>query len=120
MVREESPEGCPFCRIVRGEGQAEVLYRDEEIVAFRDVHPVAPIHVLIIPQRHVDSLDVVGDDSPGLLDHMGRVARLLAAREGVSSSGYRLVINTGGDAGQSVFHLHMHMLAGRRMNWPPG
>jgi histidine triad (HIT) family protein len=81
---------------------------------------MAPIHILIIPVRHVASLQELEDDSQGLLDHMAAIVRRLAESEHVGSSGYRLVINSGADAGQSVFHLHLHMLAGRRLRWPPG
>jgi histidine triad (HIT) family protein len=105
---------------VRGEISAEILFRDETVVAFRDVQPVAPTHILIIPTRHVDSVHALADDGEGILDHMAEIARRLADQEHVSAAGYRLVINSGADAGQSVFHLHMHMLAGRKLRWPPG
>lgn len=111
---------CLFCRIVSGEEVADVVYSDESVVAFRDIRPVAPVHILIIPARHMASLDDLQDIDAGLLDRMTSVARDVAARESVDSSGYRLVINTGMDAGQSVFHLHMHLIGGRRMGWPPG
>jgi histidine triad (HIT) family protein len=119
-LKQPSEPACPFCRIVRGEASADVLHRDEMVLAFRDRHPVAPTHILIIPIRHLTSLQELGDSQAGLLDHIVAVARQLADQEGVSAAGYRLVINTGADAGQSVFHMHMHMLAGRRLHWPPG
>jgi histidine triad (HIT) family protein len=115
------PEGsCLFCRIAGGEEVADVVYSDGGVVAFRDIRPVAPVHILIIPTRHMASLHELQDIDAGVLDRMTSVARDIAAREGVDSSGYRLVINTGMDAGQSVFHLHMHLIGGRRMGWPPG
>lgn len=112
--------GCPFCRIAREEAPAEVVYRDDSVVAFRDNRPVAPTHILLIPVRHLDSLEYAGEADAGLLGRLLMVAREVAHREGVADTGYRLVINTGGGAGQSVFHLHMHLLARRPMNWPPG
>lgn len=111
---------CAFCRIVDGQAHAVVLHRDDTVLAFRDIQPVAPIHILIIPIRHLESLQDLGDSEKDLLDHMTAVARRLADQEGVAATGYRLVVNTGADAGQSVLHLHMHMLAGRRLHWPPG
>jgi len=113
-------ELCPFCRIVRGDADATIVHRDDSVVAFRDLRPVAPTHILIIPTSHVRSLEELKAGDGGLLERMISVARDLARREGVESSGYRLVINTGPNAGQSVFHLHMHFLAGQRMHWPPG
>jgi histidine triad (HIT) family protein len=111
---------CLFCRIVSGEEVADVVHSDEGVVAFRDIRPVAPVHILIIPVRHMASLDELQGSDAGLLDRLTSKARDLAAREGISTSGYRLVINAGPDTGQSVFHLHMHLIGGRRMGWPPG
>lgn len=111
---------CPFCRIVEGGDPADLLYRDERVLAFRDIRPVAPIHILIIPVRHIGALTDLEESDAGLLDKMAAVARTLAEREGIESNGYRLVLNTGPDAGQSVLHLHMHLIGGRRMGWPPG
>jgi histidine triad (HIT) family protein len=111
---------CLFCRIVSGEELADVVYSDEGVVAFRDIRPVAPVHILIIPAKHIATLHELQDSDAGLLDRMTSVARNLAASEGLDSGGYRLVINTGMDAGQSVFHLHMHLIGGRHMGWPPG
>lgn len=108
---------CPFCRIIAGQAPAEVLYRDEQVIAFRDIHPQAPTHILVVPLEHVPYLDGVEDEQ--LLGHLLRVAATLADREGIGG-GYRVVINRGREAGQSVFHLHLHLLGGRRMGWPPG
>lgn len=115
-----SSEACPFCRIVSGEQAADIVHSDDGVVAFRDIRPVAPVHLLIIPTKHIASLHELADSDAGLLGRMTSVARTLAASEGLEPSGYRLVINTGVDAGQSVFHLHMHLIGGRRMGWPPG
>ena len=110
--------GCLFCRIVSGEAPATIVHRNADIVAFRDIHPQAPTHILVIPAKHVES---VAHLEPGDADLMGRLittAKDIAAQEGLA--GYRLVINTGREAGQSVFHLHVHLLGGRSMHWPPG
>ena len=113
-------ESCVFCRIVRGQARATILHRDEQVVAFRDIHPAAPTHVLIVPTRHISSLNDLGDPDESLLGPMIRIAHELAVRERVDGSGYRIVINTGPEAGQSVSHVHLHLLGGRRMQWPPG
>jgi histidine triad (HIT) family protein len=109
---------CLFCRIVAGGIPAKLVAESEECVAFRDIDPKAPVHVLIIPRRHVSSLDAA--DDPALLGSVAMMAAQVARDEGVASSGYRTVINTGADAGQSVGHLHMHVLGGRKLTWPPG
>jgi histidine triad (HIT) family protein len=115
-----SAEACIFCRIVKGEAPATTLHEGERLVAFRDLHPVAPVHILIVPVRHLASVKDVDASDASLVGEMLLLARRIAAQEGVEQSGYRLVINTGAEAGQSVQHLHMHLLAGRRMGWPPG
>lgn len=112
--------GCIFCRVAEGEIPAEKLYEDEHVVAFRDINPVAPNHVLIIPRKHIAS---VNDLQPGDAELTGRLfltAKTLAAELGVEEEGYRLNINTNAGAGQTVYHLHVHLLAGRRFTWPPG
>jgi histidine triad (HIT) family protein len=113
-------EPCLFCQITRGGAQAAFVHRDEQVVAFRDIRPVAPTHILIVPTSHVRSLAELETSDEGLVGKMLTVCRSLARAEGLESSGYRVVINSGSDAGQSVFHLHMHLLGGRRMGWPPG
>lgn len=113
-------ESCAFCRIVTGAQAATVLHRDEQVVAFQDARPAAPIHVLVVPVRHVESLNELPDDSGELIGRLFSVARELAEKLEVDRSGYRLVLNTGRDAGQSVFHLHLHLMGGRSMGWPPG
>ncbi len=113
-------ESCPFCRIVRGESTASVVYRDEDVVAFRDIRPVAPVHILVVPTKHVTSLKDLKTEDEGLLERVLVTARKIADQVGISAGGYRLVINTGPDGGQTVFHLHVHLMGGRRMHWPPG
>ena len=107
---------CVFCQIVAGKIPSETLYQDEEVIAFRDINPLAPTHVLIIPKRHIPSLAQLTDDEMSLIGHMARVANQLARKEGVAESGYRLVISSGEQGGQIVPHLHMHLLGGRRLS----
>ena len=108
---------CIFCKIIAGEIPAEILYQDEEIIAFRDINPQAPVHLIIIPRKHIPSIRDLADDDLPLLGHMTVVANRLADEEGISSGGYRLIINCGEEAGQTVFHIHMHLLGGRRLTW---
>lgn len=109
---------CLFCRIVAKEIPATLVAENADCVAFRDINPQAPVHILVIPRQHIASLnDIQGNDTVG---QMHRMAIELAEKEGLSERGYRTVINTNADAGQTVFHLHLHLLGGRRMKWPPG
>jgi histidine triad (HIT) family protein len=109
---------CLFCRIIRKEIPANIVAEDEHCVAFRDINPQAPLHVLVIPRDHVASLnDMTDGDTIG---HMHRLAAQIAKQEGMAERGFRTVINTNADAGQTVFHIHLHLLAGRRLGWPPG
>ncbi|GHC96817.1 histidine triad nucleotide-binding protein [Nocardiopsis terrae] len=111
---------CLFCKIVKGEVPAEIVREGERTVAFRDINPQAPTHVLVIPrEHHADAATAAAADT-GLLDALVREAHEVARAEGVVDSGYRLVFNTGTGAGQTVFHLHGHVLGGRGLNWPPG
>jgi histidine triad (HIT) family protein len=112
------PDDCLFCRIVRGEIPAKIVAETEHCVAFRDIDPKAPVHVLVIPREHVPSLSEAKD--PAVVGRLALLAADIAAREGIAESGYRMVINTNADAGQTVFHVHLHLLGGRRMGWPPG
>lgn len=107
---------CIFCRIVAGELPGDVLYQDDEVMAFRDINPLAPTHVLIIPKRHINSLADLKDDDTQIIGHMAGVANKLARQEGVAGKGYRLVVSSGADGGQVVPHLHMHLLGGRRLS----
>ena len=109
---------CLFCRIIRGEIPAKLVTETPDCIAFRDINPQAPVHVLVVPRRHVASLDELRDAE--LLGKIGLLAAEIARSEGIAESGYRTVINQGSDGGQSVAHLHMHLLGGRKMKWPPG
>lgn len=111
-------DDCLFCRIVRKEIPAKIVAEDAFAVAFRDVNPQAPVHVLVIPRAHVASLNQA--DDADLIGRLHLMAARIAREEGLSERGYRTVINTNADAGQTVFHVHLHLLGGRRMTWPPG
>ena len=109
---------CLFCRIVRREIPATLVYESEDCIAFRDINPKAPVHVLVIPREHVGTLNDAKDAA--MVGRLALAAAEIAEREGVAESGYRTVINTNGDAGQTVFHVHLHLLGGRPLSWPPG
>jgi histidine triad (HIT) family protein len=111
---------CLFCRIAAREIPAEILHESDRVVAFRDIDPKAPTHVLLIPKEHIGSIADVEDAHGALLADVAQTATHLARTEGIDASGWRLVTNVGPDAGQSVFHLHWHLLGGRPMAWPPG
>lgn len=111
-------DNCLFCRIIRKEIPAGIVAETADCVAFRDINPQAPVHFLIIPREHVSSVSAVTD--PTTVGKLTQLAVQLAEREEIAESGYRLVINTNADAGQTVFHLHLHLLGGRGMAWPPG
>jgi histidine triad (HIT) family protein len=113
-------ESCLFCRIVEGQSPAKVVYTDEWVVAIEDIHPQAPVHLLVIPRRHLPSLKEATREDEPLLGRLLTVAAQLARERGLESRGYRTVINSGASAGQSVFHLHVHVLGGRVFRWPPG
>jgi histidine triad (HIT) family protein len=112
------PDNCLFCRIVRREIPATFVVETEDCIAFRDVNPQAPVHVLVVPREHVESLN--GTSDARLVGRLALVAAEIARTEGIAESGYRTVINTNADAGQTVFHIHLHLLGGRRLGWPPG
>ena len=107
---------CIFCQIVAGKLPSEILYQDEEVIAFHDIRPLAPTHVLIIPKRHIPSLAELTDAEMSLIGHMAKVANQLAKQAGVAEGGYRLVISSGEEGGQVVPHLHMHLLGGRKLS----
>lgn len=111
---------CLFCRFATGEIPTNKVFEDDTVLAFRDIAPQAPTHVLIIPKKHIASAQALAKDDAALWLHMIEVAQSVAESEGVSENGYRLVTNIGSDAGQSVPHLHLHLLGGRTMEWPPG
>ena len=115
-----SEADCLFCRIIAKEIPADFVYQDDRAVVIRDINPQAPIHLLVIPLEHMDSLDDASQKDEALLGHLLRVAARVANDNGLAEGGYRTVVNTGAGAGQSVFHLHVHLLGGRTMNWPPG
>ena len=110
---------CLFCQITAGERPATIVFRDDEVIAIRDINPQAPTHILIIPTKHIVSMAEATVADEGLIGRLMTTAREIAQQENLSK-GYRLVINTGSQAGQSVFHLHVHLLGGRAMHWPPG
>lgn len=111
---------CTFCRIIAGEIPSELEFSDDQVTAFRDINPVAPTHILIVPNKHIPSVNKLTAQDEVLVGHMFRVARQLAEREDIQDSGYRLIINTGPDAGQVVFHLHLHLIGGQPMRHPMG
>ena len=111
---------CIFCKIVKGEIKTEFVYEDSDVVAFNAIKPEAPVHIVIIPRRHVERISDIGKKDAGLVAKLFLVAAKLAQEKSIEPSGYRLVINCGKDAGQVVFHLHLHLLGGRKLSWPPG
>jgi histidine triad (HIT) family protein len=111
---------CLFCKIGEGKIPATVTYRDDDVLAFKDIGPKAPFHQLVIPLRHIASLNQVKPEDAALLGKLMLVARRLAGEAGFADRGFRVVVNTGPDAGQTVFHVHLHALAGRELGWPPG
>ncbi|MBM3777888.1 MAG: histidine triad nucleotide-binding protein [Acidimicrobiia bacterium] len=111
---------CLFCKIVAGDIPAAIVHRDDALVAFRDINPQAPFHVLIVPRAHVATLNDLTPDRDALVGSMARLAARLARDAGHAERGYRTVFNCNADAGQTVWHIHMHLLAGRRLAWPPG
>ncbi len=113
-------EDCLFCDIARGEGDAEVMSETEDVVAFRDINPQAPTHILIIPRKHIPTVNDLRDEDADLIGKLYTEARDLADQEGIAEDGYRLVMNCNREAGQSVFHIHLHLLGGRSLSWPPG
>ena len=113
-------QDCLFCRIIGGEIPAEAVYEDQRCIAIRDINPQAPTHILVIPREHIESLNDATQKDEALLGHLLRTAARIANDEGHAETGYRTVINTGAGAGQSVVHLHVHVLGGRPMHWPPG
>jgi len=116
-----SPAGdCLFCRIARREVPATILFETERVIAFEDIRPKAPVHVLVIPRVHFASLDEAPEGSEGLLGELLVAARRAAREKGVADTGFRVVLNTGPDSGQEVRHIHFHVLGGRRLTWPPG
>jgi histidine triad (HIT) family protein len=113
-------DDCLFCKIAGGKIPAKLVLDETDVVAFEDINPQAPVHLLVIPRRHVPSLNEAKDDDAPMLGKLMTAARRLAREKGIDTSGYRVVVNTMAGAGQSVFHVHLHLLGGRPMRWPPG
>lgn len=111
---------CIFCKIVSKEANATIVYSDEQVTAFRDIHPVAPTHILIVPNRHLESVSSLEVEDEPLMGHIFTVAGKLANEEGIAQGGYRIISNTGVNGGQTVFHLHVHLIGGQRMKYPMG
>jgi histidine triad (HIT) family protein len=120
MAEPDQATDCLFCKIAAREIPADIVHETDDVVAFRDINPQAPTHILLAPKKHLESAAVVTDDQAALLAEIVQAAAHLARADGVDGSGWRLVTNVGADAGQSVPHLHFHLLGGRRMEWPPG
>ncbi len=111
---------CIFCKLVKGLVRADIIFQDDAVIAFNDIHPQAPTHVLVIPRAHITALWEADESHTALLGHIMLACNKAADKAGIGDSGYRVVINSGGDAGQSVDHLHFHVLGGRKLQWPPG
>lgn len=111
---------CLFCRIVAGEIPASKVYEDDDLLAFNDVNPQAPLHVLLVPKRHIATLNDLLETDDSLTGKLVRAAGAIAREKGHADGGYRTLFNCNSDAGQTVFHIHLHLLAGRRLGWPPG
>ena len=111
---------CLFCKIIAGEIKGAIVYQDDKIVALQDINPQAPMHVLVVPRRHISTLNDLSPEDDSLVGEMTRRAAALAEEHGYADRGYRTVFNCNADAGQTVFHIHMHVLGGRRLTWPPG
>ena len=111
---------CLFCQIVNHEINATIVYEDDRVVAFNDINPQGPTHVLVVPRRHIASLNDLTDEDDQIVGEVVRRAAAIAKSRGISASGFRAVFNTNRDAGQTVFHIHLHLIGGRSMHWPPG
>ena len=120
ILRYRMNPSCLFCKIASGEIPASIVYQDELVTAFRDIHPVAPTHVLIVPNKHIESVSQVNADDEQTLGRLFIVARKIAEIDNITDGGYRAVVNTGVHGGQTVFHLHMHVIGGQRMKYPMG
>lgn len=111
---------CIFCKIGAGEIPTDYLYEDDDLVAFRDLNPHAPLHVLVIPKKHISTINDIQEEDAPIVGKMIRVAAKIAKEHGYDESGFRLTMNCNDDGGQTVFHIHLHLLAGRQLHWPPG
>lgn len=111
---------CLFCKIVSGEIPAKIIYKDDQVIAFDDINPQAPVHKIIIPHQHIETFNDIQDEHHELMGHLVQTASLLAKQLNIADEGYRIVMNCNPGAGQSVYHIHLHLLGGRRLTWPPG
>ncbi len=111
---------CLFCKIIAGEIPSDTVYKDEQVTAFRDINPVAPTHILIIPNKHIATINDLTTEDEGLIGHLFTTAKALAKEEGIDESGYRLIINVNRHGGQEIFHLHLHLIGGQKMRYPMG
>ena len=111
---------CLFCKILDGEIPCDKVFENDQVIAFRDLNPQAPTHILVIPRRHIPTVNELTSDDKNVVAEMMLAAQAIAKQEGIEESGYRLVMNCNEGAGQTVFHIHLHILGGRTMNWPPG
>lgn len=119
-MKNDYVKECPFCNIIQGKLSAKKVYEDDKVFAFRDINPQAPTHILVVPKKHIRSLDELTKEDNSLIGHIFLVCSQIARENGLADFGYRIVANCGTGAGQSVFHIHFHLLGGRRMTWPPG
>ncbi|MCK4869527.1 MAG: histidine triad nucleotide-binding protein [Gammaproteobacteria bacterium] len=111
---------CLFCKIIAGEIPADIIYHDDDVLVFNDINPQAPVHKIIIPKKHIATLNDITEKEAPLIGHMLLVAKNIAHELNIADSGYRTIFNCNSDAGQEVFHIHLHLLGGRKMHWPPG
>ena len=113
-------EDCLFCKIAAGKMDTDFIYQDEQVVVFEDINPKAPVHLLIVPKTHISDLNSLETEDSELIGHVYQIAKQMAAEYDIAESGYRLVSNCGDDGGQTVYHIHFHLLGGRKLQWPPG
>ena len=111
---------CVFCQIIDGKSPSKTVFEDDQVVAFLDINPAAPVHILIVPKDHIPSINHLADHQEELIGHLFTIAKQLAKENGIADSGYRLIINSGPDAGQAVYHIHLHLLGGGQMRYPMG
>ncbi len=111
---------CLFCKIVNGEALGDIVFESDSVLAFNDINPVAPHHVLIIPKKHISTLNDIDEKDFNVMGKIHLIANKIASERGIAESGFRTVFNCNKDAGQAVFHIHMHLVGGRKLNWPPG
>jgi histidine triad (HIT) family protein len=113
-------EDCVFCQIIGKKMTSDIIHEDDELIAFHDINPQSPTHILILPKKHIPSLSQITDEDPHLLGKMLKLARQIAIEENLVQKGFRITLNEGKDGGQTIYHIHMHLLAGRHLMWPPG